>query len=61
MEQVYAAWDQLMYENTEGYDLEFKPLNEWDEQDLIFARTYIGRELSSRTMAENPDADKSLL
>ena len=54
------AWDQLMYDHTDGYDLEFKPLSEWTDDDLIYARTYIGRELSARTLGSNPDATESL-
>jgi hypothetical protein len=54
-------WDELMYAHTDGYDLEFKPLEEWTYDDLIFARTYIGKELNRRALVENPDATESLL
>lgn len=29
------------------------PIDSWTEEDLILLRTYIGRELSSRTEAHN--------
>lgn len=60
MEEVYTAWHNLILAHTEGYDMEVKPLSEWSESDLIYARSYIGRELSVRALADNPDATESL-
>lgn len=58
---VEEAWHQLVYNHVGGYDIDVQPLTEWEESDLIYARTYIGRELSRRELARNPDATKSLL
>jgi hypothetical protein len=60
MEKVYEGWSQLMNEYS-GVGSDHTPLYEWGEEDLIFARTYIGRELTRRALAENPNATESLL
>jgi len=60
MEQVYAEWNDLIYSKVGGEAIEPACLSTWSEDELLFARTYIGRELSRRALSDNPDATASL-
>lgn len=63
MDQVYEDWRRLVRTYLEG-ELDYtvvRDLHDWTDDDLLFARTYIGRELSRRAMSENPNATETLL